>query len=80
MELTLKKRDKVYLIRRNIWTKRLSNKLDYIKLRLFKINIIKRPLNYKLALLKIINIFLVFYIFLLKLILLEVLLALLIEI
>ena len=33
----LKKGDKVYLLRKNIKTIRLSNKLDYTKLRLFKI-------------------------------------------
>ena len=35
--LMLKKRNKVYLLQRNIKTTRLSNKLDHIKIRLFKI-------------------------------------------
>jgi hypothetical protein len=35
--LTLKERDLVYLLRKNIRIKRLSMKLDYIKLHLYKI-------------------------------------------
>jgi hypothetical protein len=35
--LTLKERDLVYLLWKNIKTKRLSMKLDYIKLGLYKI-------------------------------------------
>jgi len=50
------------LIRKNINTKKPSDKLDYKKLKLFKIKQIKKSLNYKLALSKIINIFPVFYI------------------
>jgi hypothetical protein len=67
-------------LRNNIKIKRLSNKLDYKKLRLFIIKEVRRRLNYLLILLKTINIYLVFYISLLKLILLGALLALLIEI
>ena len=58
----LKEKDKVYLVRKNINIKKLSDKFDYKKLELFKIKQVKKLLNYKLALLKIINIFLVFYI------------------
>jgi hypothetical protein len=38
MESKLKKGEKVYLLRKNIQTKRPSNKLDYKKLELFKID------------------------------------------
>jgi hypothetical protein len=68
-ELTLKERDKVYLDRRNIRTKQLSDKLDNKKLSLFKIKVVKRRLNYELSLLKNISIFLVFHISLLELVL-----------
>jgi hypothetical protein len=76
----LKKGDRVYLLRNNIKTKRLSDKLDYKKLRLFIVKEVRRRLNYLLVLLKTIDIYLVFYISLLELVLLGALLALLIEI
>jgi hypothetical protein len=69
----LKERDKVYLIRRNIQTKQPSTKLDHKKLGLFKIKRVIGLINYKLVLLKTINIYLVFYISLLELVLLGVL-------
>ena len=56
----LKEGDRVYLVRKNINTKRLSDKLDYKKLGLFKIKIVKGRLNYELTLLRTINIYLVF--------------------
>jgi len=62
----LKEKNKIYLVRKNINIKRPSNKLNYKKLGLFKIKQIKRSLNYKLVLLKIINIFSIFYISLLE--------------
>jgi hypothetical protein len=71
----LKKRNKVYLIRRNIQIKRLSIKLDHKKLRLFKIKRIIGLVNYKLILPRTMNIHPVFYISLLELVLLGVLLA-----
>jgi hypothetical protein len=71
----LKKGDKVYLIQRNLQTKRLSTKLDHKKLRLFRIKRIIGPINYELVLPKTINIYPVFYISLLELILLKVLLV-----
>ena len=49
-ELTLKERNKVYLLHHNIKTKWLSNKLNYVKLRLFLIVKKKRSINYKLTL------------------------------
>ena len=72
----LKKGDKVYLFRKNIKIKRLSNKLNYKKLGLFKIKEIKRLINYKFKLPNIIKIYFIFYISLLKLILLGILRAL----
>jgi hypothetical protein len=71
----LKKKDKIYLIQRNIQTKQPSIKLDHKKLGLFKIKRIIGPVNYKLVLPKTINIHPVFYISLLELVLLGVLLA-----
>jgi hypothetical protein len=68
-ELTLKERDKVYLDRRNIRTKQLSDKLDNKKLSLFKIKAVKRRLNYELSLLKNMSIFSIFHISLLELVL-----------
>jgi hypothetical protein len=70
---TLKERNKIYLIQRNIQTKRLNTKLDYKKLGLFKIKRIIGLVDYKLALPKTMNIHLVFYISLLELVLLGVL-------
>jgi hypothetical protein len=75
-----KKRDKIYLIRQNIQTKRPSIKLDYKKLRLFKIKKIIGLINYELVLPKTMNIYPVFYISLLELVLLGVLLVLITEI
>jgi hypothetical protein len=49
--LTLRERDLVYLLWKNIKIKRLSIKLDYIKLDLYKIRKVLGPLTYKLALL-----------------------------
>jgi hypothetical protein len=71
----LKKKDKIYLIQRNIQTKQPSTKLDHKKLGLFKIKRIIRLVNYKLVLPKTINIYPVFYISLLELVLPGVLLA-----
>jgi hypothetical protein len=49
-ELTLKEDDPVYLLRKNIKTKRLSLKLDYIKLGPFKIQKILSKIIYRLKL------------------------------
>jgi hypothetical protein len=75
IEPTLKEKDKVYLIRRNIQTKQPSTKLDHKKLGLFKIKRVIGPINYKLVLPKTINIHPVFYISLLEPALLGALLA-----
>jgi hypothetical protein len=66
----LKKGDRVYLLRKNVKIRQLSNKLDYKKVELF---IIKEKLglvNYRLKLLSTMRIHLVFYIALLELALL----------
>jgi len=65
-EPTLKEGDKVYLVRKNINTKRPSDKLDHKKLGPFKIKRVKGPLNYELALPKTMNIYPVFHISLLE--------------
>jgi hypothetical protein len=75
IEPMLKKRDKIYLIQRNIQTKQPSTKLDHKKLGLFKIKKIIGLVNYKLVLFKTMNIHPVFYISLLELVLLGVLLV-----
>ena len=57
----------MYLLRKNIKIKRLSDKLNYKKLRLYNIRKIIRLVNYELALLKLMGkIHLVFHISLLK--------------
>lgn len=67
MEPTLKEGDKVYLIRKNIKTKRPSTKLDHKKLGPYKIKKVKSPVNYELSLPKNMNIHPVFHISLLEL-------------
>ncbi len=59
----------IYLFKKNIKIKRLSDKLNYTKLGLFKIEKRLRLIIYKLIILKGIRIYLIFYILLLKLIL-----------
>ena len=53
------KRDKVYLLQKNIKTKQSSKKLDYTKLGPFKVKVIKRSLDYELKLLPQMKIYLV---------------------
>jgi len=65
-ESTLKKRNKAYLLRRNIKMKRSSNKLNHTKLESYKILKIKESINYKLDLSTSMRIHLIFYICLLK--------------
>src|SRR5436190_10691584 len=60
-EHSYKKRNKVYLLQQNIKTKRLSNKLDFKRLELFRIKKEVRKLNYKLELLRELQLHLVFY-------------------
>ena len=56
----------IYLLRRNIKTKRLNDKLDYTKLRPFKIEKKLRPLTFRLIMPKGMRIHLIFYILLLE--------------
>jgi len=63
---TLKKKDKAYLLRRNIKTKRSSNKLNHTKLESYKILKIKESINYKLNLSAFMRIHSIFHICLLK--------------
>ena len=65
-KFTLKKKDKVYLLKQNIKMKRLSNKLNYMKLESFEILEEKKSINYKLNLSAFMKIHLIFHIFLLK--------------
>ena len=51
----------VYLLRKNVKTKRLSEKLDYTKLRLFKVKRVLGLVTFELDLLAIIKIYLVFH-------------------
>jgi hypothetical protein len=61
-----KEGDKVYLFRKNIKIKWPSNKLDYKKLGLFKIDKKIGSVNYKLKLPKTIEIYPVFHVSLLE--------------
>ena len=65
-DFTLKEENKVYLLRRNIKTKRSSNKLNHIKLKLIRILKAKKSVNFKLNLLTLMRIHSIFHIFLLK--------------
>src|SRR5271165_2002876 len=65
--LALKKGDKVYLLKCNINTKQLSDKLDFKKLGLYKIKRAIGLVNFKLLLLYNLRIHLIFYIALLGL-------------
>jgi hypothetical protein len=62
-----RKRDLVYLLRRNIKIIRLSNKLDYKKFGPFKVKRNIKNINYKLYFLLTMRIYSVFHISLLKL-------------
>jgi transposase InsO family protein len=63
---TLKEGDRVYLLRKNIQTKRPSQKLDHKKLGPFRIAEVRGPVNFRLALPKSMNIHPVFHISLLE--------------
>jgi hypothetical protein len=62
----LKKGDKVYLLRRNIKTKRPSDKLDHLRLGPFEITEVKGPVTFKLKLPKEMRIHPTFHISLLE--------------
>ncbi len=58
----------MYLLIKNLKTRKKNKKLYYIKIKLFFIKVVKKLINYKLNLLKSVKVFLVFYILLLELI------------
>jgi hypothetical protein len=62
----LKKGDKVYLLTKNLRTRRPTKKLDHVKVRLFFILRQISPVNYRLKLPKDAKIYLVFHILLLE--------------
>jgi len=63
---TFKEKNKAYFLRRNIKTKRSSNKLNHMKLESYKILEIKESINYKLNLSASMRIHSIFHICLLK--------------
>ena len=62
----LKKKNKIYFFTKNLKTRKLNKKLNYIKVNLFFVKKTKKLVNYKLDLFKNVKVFLVFYILLLK--------------
>jgi hypothetical protein len=62
----LKKRDKIYLLTKNLKIRKKSKKLDHVKVESFFIKAVKRSVNYELDLFKNARVFLVFHISLLK--------------
>jgi hypothetical protein len=64
----LKKGDKVYLLRKNIKTLRLNDKLDNKKIGLYEVDKVIRLVNFRLRLPKHMRIHLVFHIALLELV------------
>jgi len=64
----LKKRNKIYLLTKNLKIRKKSKKLDHVKVELFFIKEVKKLVSYELDLLKNAKVFLVFYISLLKLV------------
>ncbi len=58
----------MYLFTKNLKTRRLSKKLNHVKVESFLIKKTKKSINYELDLLKNVKVFLVFYISLLELV------------
>jgi len=65
--ITLRKENKVYLLIQNIAIKRLNKKLNYKKIKLFKIKRSIKGISFKFDLLKIIKTYSVFHVLFLKL-------------
>ena len=63
----LKEKDKVYLLTKNLTTRKLNKKLDHTKIESFFIKVVKRSVNYELSLPKDTRIHSIFYINVLKL-------------
>jgi hypothetical protein len=68
MTSQLKKKNKMYLLTKNLKIRRKSKKLDHVKIESFFIKEVKKSVNYELDLPKNAKVFLVFYISLLKLV------------
>jgi hypothetical protein len=66
MTSQLKKRNKVYLLTKNLKIRKKSKKLNYVKIESFFIKEVKKSVNYELDLLKNARVFLVFHISLLE--------------
>jgi len=66
MASQLKKKNKVYLLTKNLKIKKKSKKLNRVKIESFFIKKVKKSVNYELDLLKDAKVFLVFHISLLK--------------
>ncbi len=66
MASQLKERNKIYLLTRNLRTRKKSKKLNHVKVELFFIKTIKRLINYELDLPKDAKVFLVFHVSLLE--------------
>jgi len=58
----------MYFFIKNLRTRKLNKKLNYVKVKSFLVKKIKRLINYELDLSKNVKVFLVFYILLLKLV------------
>ncbi len=67
MTSQLKKKNKIYLFTKNLKIRKLSKKLNYVKVESFLIKKTKKLINYEFDLLKNVKVFLVFYILLLTL-------------
>ena len=65
-EHSYKEKNKIYLLQQNIKTKRLSDKLDFKRLGLFRIKKVVGELDYKLELPRELQLHLVFYTLLLE--------------
>jgi hypothetical protein len=66
MASQLKKRDKIYLLTKNLKIRKKSKKLNHVKVESFFIKAVKRSVNYELDLPKNARVFLVFHISLLE--------------
>ena len=68
MASQLKKKNKIYLLTKNLKIRRLSKKLNHVKVESFLVKKTKRSINYELDLFKDAKVFLVFHISLLELV------------
>ena len=68
MILQLKKGDKIFLLTKNLKTRKSNKKLNHVKVESFLIKELRRSINYELNLPKNVKIHLIFHISLLKLI------------